>query len=463
MLPNSFSKRMKTLLKEEYDIFVKSYLDKNIRSLRYNNNRINEQGFINIFSESITKIEYDKEGFYLNSDEKFGYHPHYLSGMYYLQDPAAMIPVNCIDIKEDYKVLDLCAAPGGKTFQISSRLTDGLLISNELNISRNKTLQSNIERLGLDNVIITSMDSKKIGTNYQNSFDAVFVDAPCSGEGMFRKYPETIDEWSDNKVLKCAEIQSRLLNDIKDTVKKNGYIVYSTCTYSLEENEMIIDEFLKNNDFILVDIPDTIKKYTTEGYLLNSNIELSKCRRFYHHKNKGEGQFVAVLKRISDNNFSNKNKTINMKLSIEEERIVNEFLNNTLIDKELKVLKYKDNIVSINMKDLNILPNNIVACGVKIGEIQKGRIIPHHHFFTAYGKHFKNKLDLLLDDKRLVEYLKGNVIDSEINNGYGVVLVNGCTLGGFKAVNNTLKNHYPKGLRIHNYYLNKEEIESQIE
>jgi len=449
MLPELFLDRMKNLLKEEYQIFLDSYNDINVRSLRFNNKLISKKEFQRRFPYSIEEIEYDNEGFYLNSDIKLGNSPFHHAGMIYFQDPAAMLPVNAADIKEDYKVLDLCAAPGGKTFQIASRLgAGGLLVANEINFSRSKVLLSNIERLGLSNVVLISLEASEIGRIYPNSFDVVLVDAPCSGEGMFRKDVASIQEWSINEVFMCARRQLELLNSIANTVKENGYIIYSTCTYSLEENEMVVNEFLKSKDFTLVNVPDVIKKYTVQGYVVEGNSMLEKCRRFYPYKAKGEGQFLAVLKRITPNNQKKDAKLADMELNREEQRLVDEFLDNALVNKDVKVIKYNNNICAIHLKDFKIVPKNMISLGVKVGEISNNHFIPHHHFFKAYGSYFKNRLDLSFDDERLTQYLAGEVVREEtMENGFGVITFNDCPIGGFKATNGVLKNHYPKGLR----------------
>lgn len=449
MLPVLFKTRMKELLNSDYNKFINSFNEPNIRGIRYNKFYLSKQKFVKLL-RNIEKIPYDDEGYYLTSDIKLGNHPFHQAGIFYLQDPAAMVPINCIDIKSNYNVLDLCAAPGGKTFQIATKLTDGLLMSNEINMTRNKVLQQNIERLGLKNIILTSMDSKKINKYYKNSFDVVLVDAPCSGEGMFRKYPEAVLEWSQNEVIMCAERQLQLLNDIAVVVKENGYIIYSTCTYSLEENEIVIDKFLSNKDFILIDPLNKINEHTVNGYIVNNNNQLTKTKRFYPHLSKGEGQFVAVLKRVKSNNTINDYK-IDISLTNEEQKIVDTFLDETIGHHNITTYKYNNNIVTLNLNNFKFINTNIVALGVKIGEIKNGRIIPHHHFFKSFGLNFTNKLNLSLTDKRLKLYLEGNIIVNEqTKNGFGIIMLDACPLGGYKAVNGVLKNHYPKGLRTKN-------------
>lgn len=313
--------------------------------------------------------------------------------MLYFQDPSAMIPVNCLDIKPDYTVLDLCASPGGKTFQLSLKLPNGLLVSNEVNHERNKVLQANIERLALNNVILSSLQPSQFKEHYPNSFDIVLVDAPCSGEGMFRKYPESINEWSKEQVTKCSYRQKEIIDNIIPCIKENGYLIYSTCTFNTEENEEIIEHILNTKIFELMEVPDVIKNVTSKGIAINNDLRLRKCRRIYPHLSNGEGQFVALLKRISPNN-SNQVKSPIINLSNPEKEIVTNFLSSTLIDPNIPLIKYKNTFSSIDIKNLYIKENGIVSCGVKIGDIVKNRIIPHHHFFKAFGQNFKIKLDI---------------------------------------------------------------------
>ena len=356
-----------------------------------------------------------------------------------MQDPAAMIPANILEIKSNWFVLDMCAAPGGKSIGIASKLTNGVLISNEINYNRSKILYSNIERMGLKNTIILNNDSYKLEEKFKNAFDLIFLDAPCSGEGMFRKDKMAIKDWSLNKVKECSLLQKELLKNADFMLKEGGIIVYSTCTYSLEENEYQITNFLSNFDYEVLDVNPRIKPYVKEGFLNESiNKELKKAVRFYPHIAKGEGQFAVILKKkgnLKPNEFN--------------------FKTNDLIDNYIK----NDVSIKLNAKmfhncfynslDINLDGLKIISNGVDLGEVKNNRFIYHHYFVTAYGKYFQNKLDLDLNDPRLIMYLKGyEITDETVNNGYGVICVCGYPLGLFKASNGILKNHYPKGLRI---------------
>ncbi len=447
MLPNEFTSRMKDLLGEDYDKFIASFDDSPVRSFRINTKKISIDEFEKINPFGGEKIDYADGAYYFDYDG-IGNHPYHHAGMIYIQDPAAMSAVASVEIQPDWNVLDLCAAPGGKSTQAASKLENGLLVSNEIIPSRCKILTGNIERMGIKNAITTCSDVKRLSALFGEEFDLVIVDAPCSGEGMFRKDETAINEWSLANVKLCADRQDEILSYAKNLVKEDGYLLYSTCTYSLEENEMCVDRFLSENaEFELVEVNDCVKKYTADGVFFDGckTQNISACRRFYPHVSKGEGQFVALLKKTAGNYINIKRENALEKLSKAEEKIVFDFLDSTLTNYDKNcVKKYKDSIVYFE-PDF-IVPKGVAfSCGVTIGTVQKNYIQPHHQFFMAMGKEFKRQIELTHDEAE--SYLKGNTIPCECGNGWAVALIDGCTLGGVKIVNGTAKNHYPKGLR----------------
>lgn len=447
MLPNEFTSRMKELLGDGYEDFIRSFDESPVRSFRINTKKISESDFEKINPFGGEKISYAEGAYYFNYDG-IGNHPYHHAGMVYIQDPAAMSPVASVNIEPDWKILDLCAAPGGKSTQAAAKLDGGLLVSNEIVPSRCKILTGNIERLGIKNAVTTCADVKRLSGLFGEEFDLVIVDAPCSGEGMFRKDETAINEWSLQNVKLCAERQDEILSYAKDFVNEGGYLLYSTCTYSPEENEMCIDRFLsENKNFELIEVNESVKKATADGIFFDGckTENISFCRRFYPHISKGEGQFIALLKKTDTSCISIKRENALEKISKADEKIVFDFLDSTLIDYDKKcVRKYKENIVYFE-PDF-IVPKGVAfSCGVTIGSVQKNYIQPHHQFFMAMGKQFRRQIELTCDEAE--SYLRGNTIPCECENGWATVLVNGCTLGGVKVVNSTAKNHYPKGLR----------------
>ena len=437
MLPNAFKDRMKILLGNSYDEFISSFSDSLVKSIRVNTEKITVEDFLKISTFNLEKIPYTSDGFYVN-EVSLGNHPYHHAGLFYVQDPAAMMPANLIELEPNMIVLDLCAAPGGKSGQIGAKLKNGILVANEINPNRAKILFSNIERMGLKNTIVLNNDSYALAKKYPSTFDVIFIDAPCSGEGMFRKDPNSIKEWSLKKIEECVKIQKELLKNADMMLKAGGIIVYSTCTYSLDEDELQITDFLKNFDYEVLEI-DSIKKYTSPGYVNDKiNPKLKKSIRFYPHITKGEGQFACVLKK--------KGNLVKTKLDSK----TNDFLDKYIkCDVDIKLnSEIYDNRCYTKLP-FDIKGMKIISSGVKLGEIKNDRFIYHHNFVTAYGNYFKNKLNLSLNDPRLNKYLHGyEIVDDSVKNGYGVILIDGYPLGLFKATNGILKNHYPSGLRM---------------
>ncbi|MBR3818752.1 MAG: methyltransferase domain-containing protein [Clostridia bacterium] len=446
-LPREYSDRMKKILGNDYEEYINSLNDSPVRAFRVNTNKITLEDFkkINIFSKE--KIPYVENGFYLDYD-KIGNHPYHHAGMIYVQEPAAMAPVECVDIEPDWKVLDMCAAPGGKSTQLKNKLGEnGILVSNEIIPSRCKILTGNIERLGLNNCVVTCMNTAKLAKTFPKAFNLVMCDAPCSGEGMFRKEEAAINEWSNENVIMCSERQSEILDNAAKLVTNGGYIIYATCTFSVEENEMTVDNFLKNHpEFELVPVNKRIIKHTVDG------IEFEGCeckdikftRRFYPHVSKGEGQFMAVLHNTLDTFSESKHiKKSDGKI----DRIVEEFLNDTLSEyNKSHVLSYNGNPVYFS-PDFEIPKGAAFCCGITIGEIKKNYILPHHQFFMAMGKYFNRIINLSAESDEIKKFLHGEEFETDCINGWAVVMVDGCSVGGVKVVNGRAKNHYPKGLR----------------
>ena len=435
MLKDDFLKRMKEYLELEYDSFIKSYNDSNIRAFNINTKYISKDVFKEIFNYEINDIPYLNNSFYLTStDVKMGFLPLHHAGAIYMQDPSAMMPVNSVDIKDDSLVLDLCSAPGGKSIQLALKCPNGAIISNEIDRERAKVLYSNIERMGLNNVVVTSNKPSDFLPNYEGVFDVVLVDAPCSGEGMFRKYPNAIIEWSLENVKECSQRDKEILDSAVKLLKKDGILIYSTCTFAKEENEDIISYLLTNYDFELVDINDELKPFLKEGFI-------KKTYRFYPHIASGEGQFLAVLRK-RDGKVSSlkplKNKVNN--------QMLNDFMNKYLNSPVNDLIVRNDDIYYCSLP--YELPRlKVLNYGVKLGEIYNKRFVPNHNFFKSFSSKFKSNVSLDHRDPLVLKYLHGEQIKLDTLDGYGVLFVNNVPLGGYKATSGALNNLYPKGLR----------------
>lgn len=447
-LPLEFSRRMKNLLGEEYESYEKAVNEAPVRAFRVNTDKISIEEFEKLNAFSKEKIPYVENGYYFDYD-KIGNHPYHHAGMIYVQEPGAMAPAECVEIDHEWTVLDMCSAPGGKSSQLRNKLGgSGVLVSNEIIPSRCKILTGNVERLGLKNMVTTCTDTGKLAKIFPATFDLIMVDAPCSGEGMFRKDDIAIEEWSPENVLKCAERQKEILENAAICLKNGGYIVYATCTFSLEENEMTVDWFLENHsEFEIVKVRKVVEENTEEGI----NFDGCKCknihfaRRFYPHKNRGEGQFMAVLHN-KNTYYGNYEKT--KKKPDKTDKTVFDFLDGALTDyKKDNVLMHKGTPIYFT-PDFDVKNVTAFSVGVTIGEIKKNYIQPHHQFFMAMGKDFKRKIELTADSEEVKKYLHGEEISVNCQNGWAVVMVDGCVLGGAKVSNGRAKNHYPKGLRM---------------
>lgn len=449
-LPIEFINRMKALLGDEYPLYEKAVNEQPVKAYRVNTDKISLEDFEKINPFGNQKIPYVPNGYYLDY-EKVGNHPFHHAGLVYVQEPAAMAPAECVDIAPDSYVLDMCAAPGGKSTQLKNKLNDnGMLVSNEIIPSRCKILTGNIERLGLKSCVTTCMDTSRLADIFPDTFDVIMVDAPCSGEGMFRKEQIAIDEWSLENVQKCAARQTEILENAVKCLKSGGMIIYATCTFSLEENEMQVDNFLKTHpDFEMLPVTERVQKATADGIKFDGCQceSIHFARRFYPHKNRGEGQFMAVLHHKGDKSLSQR---VIKKQNVKINPILIDFLDDTFESyKSEDIMLYGDTPVFFS-GDIEIKKGTAFMCGVTIGEIKKNYILPHHQLFMAYGDAFKRKIDLSPDGEEIIKYLRGEEIKADCPNGWAVVTVGGVAVGGAKVSNGVAKNHYPKGLRMHN-------------
>ncbi len=436
------------MLGDEFDDYMQSLNAPPVKAYRVNTNKISIEDFEKINPFGNEKISYVENGYYLDYD-KVGNHPFHHAGLVYVQEPAAMAPAECIDITPDSYVLDMCAAPGGKSTQLKNKLNDsGLLVSNEIIPSRCKILTGNIERLGLKNCVTTCMNTNRLASLFADTFDVIMVDAPCSGEGMFRKDDVAISEWSQENVAMCAERQSKILENAVKCLRPGGTIIYATCTFSLQENEMTVDSFLKlHPDFEIIPVKEEVQKASADGIKFDGceceNIHFA--RRFYPHKTQGEGQFMAVLRHKGEKTIS---RYTAKKQTSKIDPVLLQFLDDTLENyNKSDITLYGDTPVFFS-GDIEIKKGDAFMCGVTIGEIKKNYVLPHHQLFMAMGRDFKRKIDLALDSDDITKYLHGEEIKTDCANGWAVVTVCGAALGGAKVSNGVAKNHYPKGLRI---------------
>ena len=453
MLPKQFIEKMEKLLGADYCRFAASLEEDAVRGLRINTLKCQPEQFLSNNVLPLLPLSYTDTGFILDSDEQIGRLAEHHSGRIYMQDPGAMAPLSAVDIPEGAKVVDLCAAPGGKSGQAAAMIGEnGFLLSNEFVPKRAKILVGNLERLGIKNAIVTSMDTGKLCELFSEYFDYAIVDAPCSGEGMFRKNSIAMEEWSEENVKLSSLRQREILSNAARLIKNGGYIIYSTCTYSPEENEETVSFFLDTHkNFSPVQLPDKIISVTSAPIIDKINPENVKfARRFYPHVSRGEGQFLAVLQKNSSDLTTNVCKDASKPLSKAEQTIVTDFFNDTFLKApDARLRKVGEKIVLLSGGIPAVPSHSVFMAGVLVGEIQKNRLIPSHQLFSAYGDYFKTKVELSDLDNRLCAYLSGEEIDAPetARCGYCVITYKGSAIGGGKIANGKIKNHYPKGLR----------------
>lgn len=456
-LNKRYLSRMKELLGDEYDEFLYSYDKPLIRAFHVNTEISQDKKSVTDIL-SAGELSFTDNGFILK-EEKIGATPLHHAGALYVQEPSAMCPVYSLGDITGAMVLDMCASPGGKSSQAANLTgSSGFLISNEIVPSRCKVLAGNLERMGRKNTAVFNTSPDRISKYYGAVFDVVICDVPCSGEGMMRKSEAARSEWNEENIKMCAERSYGILNEAAKCVKPGGYLLFSTCTFSVEENELSVIKFLDDHcDFTLTSPTKEICSVTRPGISkLHTKYDLSLTRRFYPHISQGEGQYMAVLKRDEDSRESAEHTTKRRelsKLSLPSKK-----------DKQAAIDFMKENLTSVPEFDIYMLGENLIllndrillrgegmfSCGVKLGRMQNGRLIPHHQFFKAFGSLFMRKIECSPTAPEAEAYIRGNTISSSCENGWGIISVCGYVLGGVKTVDGTAKNHYPKGLREQN-------------
>lgn len=440
MKMNDYFNRMKTVLGEDYDRFLDTADKPACKAIRVNTLKILPEELLPLLPFAGERVPFAEDGYYVDID-KLGKHPLHHAGAFYVQEPSAMSAVTALGVEPGDKVLDLCAAPGGKSTQIASRLGGtGLLWANEIVRPRAHILLSNIERMGVKNAVVSNMSPEALCGRLEGFFDKVLVDAPCSGEGMFRKDKEAIYEWSVEHSLACAERQKAILDSASLAVRPEGVMVYSTCTFSPDENEGVVRHFLKEHpDFELI---DTGCRFGTPA--------LDYAIRIYPFHG-GEGHFVAKFRKKKGKAYSG-GIYVYMEPLREERVKIDRFITDILRNPSFRHIHVIDERI-LNLPDTEQLPDlegmNILRAGVKLGDFKKNRIEPHHNIATSLTPYeFKRRLIMNYDDHIAARYISGEELDIDSwINGWGAATVNGITLGLGKAVDGRLKNKYPKGLR----------------
>lgn len=437
-----FLKRMENMLQDEYPEYLSSLSEPFYRGLRVNALKCTVEELKERIDFELKPSKISSFVFEIDPDLKsLGNSLEHRMGLYYLQEISACSAVEVLDPKPGEWVLDLCAAPGGKTTQIAMKMQNkGILFTNEYDHSRAQILLSNCERCGVSNAVITNSSVDALRKVYEGCMDRILVDAPCSGEGMFKKESQALIDWSEEHVQSCAVRQKKILDDAVMMLKENGTLVYSTCTYSMEENEGVIDYLL--TQYPWMELVDCAVSFGRTGFDYGL-VEGRKVRRIFP-MDHGEGHFVAKLIKKKDTG-SSKLKMIKSS----RDPLVFQFLNQQLTNAEqykITVLNEKVFLSEFDFFDLKGI--KVLRQGVLVGELKKGRIEPHQHFYVCslLQNCFKEMVDCSFEEAMKV--LKGETLQKPGLRGYYPLGYKGKVFAFTKVDGMTAKNHYPKGLRI---------------
>lgn len=486
-LPDEFTARMKVQLGEEFEAFMSCYESQGYAGLRMNTTKVSADEFRSLTSFPLEEIPWVKNGFYYDRDEAVTKHPHYFAGLYYIQEPSAMLPASRLPIEEGDVVLDLCAAPGGKATELSAKLNGtGMLVANDVSPSRAKALFKNLAVWGSPNCCITGETPEKLLETFGCSFDKILVDAPCSGEGMFRKDEGLITSWKERGPEYYAQLQKQILDSAVQMLKPGGMLLYSTCTFAKEEDEDVIAYVLETYPQMKL-----VQAEMTEG-LVQGYAPYEKCLRVWPHKVRGEGHFLALLKKeaeehdgcradgtdavettvqvkgfaaerevkragmaqVSEKEILSSQKKMPQELrdflSYLPERIWKDYLYEQIGEQCLLVPPYK-------------LPKKLryLRTGVQAGTLKKGRFEPSQQLaMLLRAEDFPQSLSLPAEDMRLIRYLKGETVEltdeeeallkkaSKKTGGWVLICVDGFALGWGKFANGSIKNKYYPGWRL---------------
>ena len=487
-LPAAFTKRMKQMLGAEYDAFMSSYFVPRTYGMRVNTRRISPEEFGKRAPFDLERIPWIENGFFYKDEVRPSAHPWYQAGVYYLQEPSAMTPANRLPVEPGERVLDLCAAPGGKSTELAAKLKgEGLLVANDISLPRTRALLRNLELFGTENMFVLNEKPEKLAGSFPCFFDKILVDAPCSGEGMFRKNEEAAQDWSEEKSAACAATQRSILESAYKMLRPGGLLMYSTCTFAPAENEQSVSYLLeKHEDMKLIPIAPY------EGFSAgvpewgNGDPSLALCVRIWPHKMPGEGHFMALMKKSEesrknlctfvpntkvsqtiasdrrsgiDRKSRKKDVDFGRKADRDQRKLIEAFQEETGMDLPADQLVFQNEKVywKTDLPD-SAAGLQFIRNGMFLGECRKGRFEPSQPLaLAAFGKsdpgethgifgiHEISHINLFSGDQRIDQYLRGETIitdDDSGKNGWKIVCVDGFPLGWGKKNNSILKNKY---------------------
>lgn len=497
MLPEAFLNRMNQMLGEEFSAFLASYDKPQFKALRLNPLKIScDTVFSSLKLDDLRPIAWKEAAYYYPEELAPGKHPLHEAGAYYIQEPSAMIPAELLAPNPGDRVLDLCAAPGGKSTQLAGKLDGiGFLVANEINASRARILSENIERLGIINALVTNEDSFALANHFPGFFTKIMVDAPCSGEGMFRKADIAVSEWSPENVENCAIRQDEILENAASMLSPGGELVYSTCTFAPIENEGTIYRFLKKHpEFHIVPAEERIPEiremipgsygrpdwanigceYIDENHINDNNSDcgtdldyndstldsLKGTVRIWPHQADGEGHFAALLKKDGELSVVTPSPMGGFQLGISKsaekglaeyfsfikETLAKDTIQQLELDQSQNLLLFGNNLYRMpeNLPSLKGL--KVLRTGLWLGTLKKNRFEPSHALALALKpSQVLHTTTLSLEDAQ--RFIGGQTLNIDGEKGWYLLTIDGISLGWGKLAGGILKNHYPKGLR----------------
>lgn len=450
-LPPDYLEAMKDQLGSEYEQFIQSFSGRVRPALRINTAKIKQDEYCKISPWDLEPVPWTANGYYYEDACTPAKHPHYYAGLYYLQEPSAMTPADRLPITPGDHVLDLCAAPGGKATELAAKLKGkGFLLANDISNSRAKALLKNLELHGAPNIFVTSETPEKLLQHYSESFDKILLDAPCSGEGMFRKEPRMAEHWEQHGPAYYQRLQEQLIEQAFTMLKPGGMMLYSTCTFSVMENEAVIWKLKQEHPEMIL---HEIAPYDgfSEGICYQSCEELKKCVHIYPHKMNGEGHFLALLSKagvaVPEQNGSGKRSARIPKEAAEFLSLCNYDFSEGSFYQQGEKLYYLNPDMQIK-QGLRYL-----RTGLLIGTCGRNRFEPSQAFAMALKKEqFSSVIDFSSQDDRVIRYLKGETlhipdIRPEGKGNWQLICVDGFPLGFGKRAGDNLKNKYYAGWR----------------
>lgn len=483
MPPKMFLERMQKMLGEEYDAFLRSYEQERYQALRLNALKLNMDGksaaevyggptrkhdrptwecgesdregsAVKTCFAHLSPVPWAENGYYYEASDQPGKHPCHEAGLYYIQEPSAMAPAELLRVQPGERVLDLCAAPGGKSTQLAAKLRgEGFLLCNEIHPVRAKILSENVERMGICNACVTNETPARLAENLAGYFDKILVDAPCSGEGMFRKNGEACEEWSPENVRLCAERQDEILDCAAKLLRPGGRLVYSTCTFAEEEDEGSIRRFLDRHPEFAIAAADG----TAMG-LGECEGRLSGTIRLWPHKIKGEGHFAAALEKEGAvpegwraSVGSGTEKAIPAKELGEYFIFCRENLKGEAGQAVhgARYIRFGDNLYLAPEDMPGLKGVKVLRPGLHLGELKKNRFEPSHALALALSpRDAVHVWNLTSKEAGAAAYLNGQTFPAEGEKGWYLICIDGFSMGWGKLAGGIMKNHYPKGLRV---------------